>query len=40
MKGLTGPIAKFFKEREDKILAASGAKAGDMLLFVADKPKL
>ena len=39
-EGLTGPIAKFFKEREDKILAASGAKAGDMLLFVADKPKV
>ncbi len=39
-EGLTGPIAKFFKERENKILAASGAKAGDMLLFVADKPKV
>lgn len=39
-EGLAGPIAKFFKEREDKILAASGAKAGDMLLFVADKPKV
>ncbi len=39
-EGLTGPIAKFFKECEDKILAASGAKAGDMLLFVADKPKV
>lgn len=39
-EGLTGPIAKFFKEREDKILAASGAKAGDMILFVADKPKV
>ena len=37
---LTGPIAKFFKEREDKILAASGAKTGDMILFVADKPKV
>ena len=39
-EGLTGPIAKFFKEREDKILAAGGAKAGDMILFVADKPKV
>ena len=39
-EGLTGPIAKFFKEREDKILAASGAKTGDMILFVADKPKV
>lgn len=39
-EGLTGPIAKFFKEREDKILVASGAKAGDMILFVADKPKV
>lgn len=39
-EGLTGPIAKFFKEREEKILAASGAKAGDMILFVADKPKV
>lgn len=38
--GLSGPIAKFFKEREDKILAASDAKAGDMILFVADKPKV
>ncbi|WP_304653440.1 aspartate--tRNA ligase [uncultured Ligilactobacillus sp.] len=39
-EGLTGPIAKFFKEREENILAASGAKAGDMILFVADKPKV
>ena len=39
-EGLTGPISKLFQERADKILAASGATAGDMLLFVADKPKV
>ena len=38
--GLTGPIAKFFKEREETILEASGAKAGDLILFVADKKKV
>lgn len=38
--GLTGPIAKFFKEREEAILEASGAKAGDLILFVADKKKV
>ncbi len=37
--GLAGPIAKFFDgEKSTAILEATGAKAGDLLLFVADKP--
>ena len=40
-EGLTGPIAKFFKdEKQDEILQAVEAKEGDLLLFVADKPKV
>ncbi|WP_066173549.1 aspartate--tRNA ligase [Bacillus marinisedimentorum] len=37
-EGLKGPIAKFFSEEEqDGIKAVTGAEAGDLLLFVADK---
>lgn len=39
-EGLTGPIAKFLKEREAQILEATGAKAGDLILFVADTRKV
>ncbi len=37
-EGLKGPIAKFFQEEEGKgLIEATGAEAGDLLLFVADK---
>lgn len=39
-EGLTGPIAKFFKENEEQILAAAEAKPGDLILFVADNKKV
>ena len=40
-EGLTGPIAKFFDEQKQaQIMAAMGAEAGDLLLFVADKPSV
>lgn len=39
-EGLTGPIAKFLNEREAQILEATGAKAGDLILFVADTRKV
>ncbi|WGN89366.1 aspartate--tRNA ligase [Ligilactobacillus faecis] len=39
-EGLTGPIAKFLKEREAQILEATGAKVGDLILFVADTRKV
>ncbi|GEP18645.1 aspartate--tRNA ligase [Pediococcus argentinicus] len=39
--GFTGPIAKFFDEsKEEAIMAAAGAKVGDLLLFVADRKKV
>ncbi|RRG17946.1 aspartate--tRNA ligase [Weissella viridescens] len=38
--GIAGPIAKFFTEQSDAILAATGAKAGDLILFAADKPNV
>ncbi|MFC6171333.1 aspartate--tRNA ligase [Loigolactobacillus jiayinensis] len=38
--GFTGPIAKFFKGQEDVIGGRLGAKAGDLLLFVADSRKV
>ncbi|WP_353990295.1 aspartate--tRNA ligase [Pediococcus argentinicus] len=39
--GFTGPIAKFFDESKEKaIMAAAGAKVGDLLLFVADRKKV
>ena len=39
--GFSGPIAKFFDdEHVAKIKAETGAEAGDLLLFVADKAKV
>ncbi|CAI2605040.1 Aspartate--tRNA ligase [Apilactobacillus kunkeei] len=41
-EGLTGPIAKFFDDQSvvDQMLAATEAKAGDLLLFAADRDKV
>ncbi len=40
-EGLKGPISKFFDEDKQKqLMEAFGAKVGDLLLFVADKPKV
>ncbi len=40
-EGLKGPIAKFFDEGlEKELIGAFNAKAGDLLLFVADNPKV
>ncbi|WP_408007039.1 aspartate--tRNA ligase [Pseudalkalibacillus sp. A8] len=40
-ESLKGPIAKFFgEELQKEMIGAFGAKAGDLLLFVADKPKV
>lgn len=40
-EGLTGPIAKFFDEaKQQEIMAAMDAEAGDLILFVADKPSV
>ncbi|WP_114569890.1 aspartate--tRNA ligase [Exiguobacterium flavidum] len=40
-EGLNGPIAKFFDETAAaKLLAATGAEAGDLLLFVAAKAQV
>ncbi|MGQ2282183.1 aspartate--tRNA ligase [Apilactobacillus kunkeei] len=41
-EGLTGPIAKFFDDQRvvDQMLAATEAKAGDLLLFAADRDKV
>ncbi|HET7656914.1 MAG TPA: aspartate--tRNA ligase [Bacillales bacterium] len=37
-EGLKGPIAKFFSEEEsDRLINATDAASGDLLLFVADK---
>jgi aspartyl-tRNA synthetase len=39
--GLKSPIAKFFTEEElERIRERAGATTGDLLLFVADKPKV
>lgn len=39
--GIKSPIAKFFKEDEIKsIIERAGAKTGDLILIVADKPKI
>ncbi|MBW1605512.1 aspartate--tRNA ligase [Lactobacillus sp. Sy-1] len=40
--GFSGPIAKFFKDETifKQILAATGAKPGDLLLFAADRSKV
>ncbi len=39
-EGLAGPVSKFFKEKESEVKEATGAKAGDLLLFVADNRKV
>lgn len=40
-EGLKGPISKFFDEAmQQQLMEAFSAKAGDLLLFVADKPKV
>ncbi|MGM7702142.1 aspartate--tRNA ligase [Pseudalkalibacillus sp. Hm43] len=40
-EGLKGPISKFFDEDKQKqLMEAFGAEVGDLLLFVADKPKV
>lgn len=39
-EGLAGPVSKFFKEKEVEVKEATGAKAGDLLLFVADNRKV
>ncbi|NMB07814.1 MAG: aspartate--tRNA ligase [Tissierellia bacterium] len=40
-EGISSPIAKFLSQEElDNILAKMEGKVGDLLLFVADKPKI
>ncbi|MBZ8173106.1 aspartate--tRNA ligase [Staphylococcus cohnii] len=40
-EGLNGPIAKFFEaDHVEKLKSLTGAKAGDLVLFVADKPNI
>ncbi|MBX4172625.1 aspartate--tRNA ligase [Weissella viridescens] len=39
-EGIAGPIAKFFTEQGEAILDATGAHAGDLILFAADKPNI
>lgn len=40
-EGIKSPIAKFLKDEEIKaIIERAGAKTGDLLMIVADKPKL
>ncbi|NDQ78176.1 aspartate--tRNA ligase [Staphylococcus aureus] len=39
--GLTGPIGRFFKtENVETLLTLTGAEAGDLVMFVADKPNV
>jgi aspartyl-tRNA synthetase len=38
--GLKGPISKFFADDSEELMATLGAEAGDLLLFVADKPQV
>ncbi|NEF32733.1 aspartate--tRNA ligase [Staphylococcus aureus] len=39
--GLTGPIGRFFEtENVETLLTLTGAEAGDLVMFVADKPNL
>ncbi|EOD3890952.1 aspartate--tRNA ligase [Staphylococcus aureus] len=39
--GLTGPIGRFFEtENVETLLTLTGAEAGDLVMFVADKPKV
>ncbi|WP_192959195.1 aspartate--tRNA ligase [Staphylococcus cohnii] len=40
-EGLNGPIAKFFEaDHVEKLKSLTGATAGDLVLFVADKPNV
>ncbi len=40
-EGVNSPIAKFFSEEEMKaIIERTGAKTGDVIIIVADKPKV
>ncbi len=39
--GLTGPIGRFFEtENVETLLTLTGAEAGDLIMFVADKPNV
>ncbi|HDH5973740.1 TPA: aspartate--tRNA ligase [Staphylococcus aureus] len=39
--GLTGPIGRFFEtENVETLLTLTGAEAGDLVMFVADKPNI
>ncbi|HFN9270913.1 TPA: aspartate--tRNA ligase [Staphylococcus aureus] len=39
--GLTGPIGRFFEtENAETLLTLTGAEAGDLVMFVADKPNV
>ncbi len=39
--GLTGPIGRFFeRENVETLLTLTGAEAGDLVMFVADKPNV
>ncbi|MQS22935.1 aspartate--tRNA ligase, partial [Escherichia coli] len=39
--GLTGPIGRFFEaENVETLLTLTGAEAGDLVMFVADKPNV
>lgn len=39
--GLTGPIGRFFEtEKVETLLTLTGAEAGDLVMFVADKPNV
>ncbi|WP_251942834.1 MULTISPECIES: aspartate--tRNA ligase [Staphylococcus] len=39
--GLSGPIARFFEEENvEQVLQLTGAKSGDLVMFVADKPNV
>ncbi|CXP84072.1 TPA: aspartate--tRNA ligase [Staphylococcus aureus] len=40
-EGLTGPIGRFFEtENVETLLTLTGAEAGDLVMFVADKPNV
>ncbi|WP_213406272.1 aspartate--tRNA ligase [Staphylococcus pasteuri] len=40
-EGLTGPIARFFEDKDAKLLKSlTDAEAGDLVMFVADKPEV
>ncbi|WP_373710426.1 aspartate--tRNA ligase [Jeotgalibaca porci] len=39
-EGLNGPVAKFFAEDSETLVAAMSAEPGDLLMFVADKKEV